>query len=134
MLKFHHLNLCSSNTPAMDDFYRKVCGLMPVPGLPENRVGLKEYGGHTTYVTDGAAQFHLSEKDHLVGFRTGHPINPLDRGHIAFRTDDIDRFKRHLTELGVPFSDYGAWAMNGWHQVFFFDPAGNVVEAHQDKS
>jgi glyoxylase I family protein len=31
----------------------------------------------------------------------------------------------------VPYSDYGTWAMNGWHQIFFHDPDGNVVEVHQ---
>ena len=28
---------------------------------------------------------------------------------------------------------YGAWAMNGWEQIFFYDPDGNIIEVHQDK-
>ena len=36
-----------------------------------------------------------------------------------------------LDEKGEPYSDYGTWAMNGWHQIFFHDPDGNVVEVHQ---
>jgi catechol 2,3-dioxygenase-like lactoylglutathione lyase family enzyme len=60
--------------------------------------------------------------------------HPLERGHIAFRTDDIAAFKRRLREEGIPFADYGAWAMNGWEQTFFHDPEGNVVEVHQDRS
>ena len=24
-----------------------------------------------------------------------------------------------------------AWAMKGWHQIFFHDPEGNVIEVHQ---
>ena len=31
----------------------------------------------------------------------------------------------------IPFSDYGTWAMKGWHQIFFQDPEGNVIEVHQ---
>ena len=23
------------------------------------------------------------------------------------------------------------WAMKGWHQIFFHDPEGNVIEVHQ---
>jgi glyoxylase I family protein len=86
------------------------------------------------FVTDGTTQLHLAEKDLEVGFRTGNAINPLERGHIAFRTDDIESSKRRLEERGIPFSDYGTWAMNGWEQIFFYDPEGNVIEVHQDRS
>ena len=92
------------------------------------------YAGEVAFVTDGQTQLHLAERDLGVGFRTKNAINPVERGHIAFRTDDIEAFKRHLTDKGVPFSDYGAWAMNGWEQIFFHDPEGNVVEVHQDRS
>lgn len=61
----------------------------------------------------------------------GQPVNPLERGHIAFRTDDIEAFKRRLDEKGVPYADYGGFAMNGWQQIFFYDPEGNVIEVHQ---
>jgi len=33
--------------------------------------------------------------------------------------------------MGIPYSDYGDWAMEGWRQIFFYDPAGAVVEVHQ---
>ena len=67
---------------------------------------------------------------------TGDPlaINPVERGHIAFRTDDIEAFRRRLRERGIPFCDYGAWAMKGWEQIFFYDPDGNIVEVHQVRS
>ena len=78
-----------------------------------------------------ATQFHLAEKDLGINFRTGQAINPVERGHIAFRTDDIEAFKKRLKEKGIPFSDYGAWAMKGWEQIFFYDPDGNVIEVHQ---
>ena len=44
-------------------------------------------------MTDGATQFHIAEKDMGTGFRTGQIVNPVERGHIAFRTDDIAAFK-----------------------------------------
>ena len=58
-------------------------------------------------------------------------VNPVERGHIAFRTDDIAAFKQRLDEKGIRYSDYGGWAMTGWQQIFFYDPDGNVIEVHQ---
>ncbi len=118
----------------MDSFYRDVLGLEAEPSLAAGRVTTGGYAGQVAFVTDGTTQVHLAERDLEAGFRTGHAINPLERGHLAFRTDDIESFKRHLTDKGIPFSDYGAWAMDGWEQIFFHDPEGNVVEVHQDRS
>ena len=133
-IKLHHVNFCTTDVPAMDAFYRTVLGLEPEPSLAAARVTAQGYAGGVAFVTDGTTQVHLAERDLGVGFRTRNAINPLERGHVAFRTDDIAAFKRHLTERGIPFSDYGAWAMNGWEQIFFHDPEGNVVEVHQDRS
>jgi len=57
--------------------------------------------------------------------------NPVERGHVAFRTDDIAAFKKRLEDKGIAYSDFGTWAMNGWHQIFFYDPDGNIIEVHQ---
>ena len=88
-----------------------------------------EYG--QSFVTDGAVQMHLTKKDILNSFRSGQTVNPLERGHIAYRTDDIEAFKVHLDDLDVPYSDWGSDAVKGWHQIFFYDPEGNVIEVHQ---
>jgi catechol 2,3-dioxygenase-like lactoylglutathione lyase family enzyme len=130
-LKLHHINFCTTDVPAMNEFYRSVLDLEPEPSLNAVRVTAQGYAGKVAFLHDGATQFHLAEKDLGVGFRTKQAVNPLDRGHIAFRTDDIAAFKKRLDEKGVPYSDYGTWAMNGWHQIFFHDPDGNVVEVHQ---
>jgi glyoxylase I family protein len=133
-IKLHHVNFCSANVPEMDRFYRTVLNLEPEPSLQASRVTGSGYAGNVAFVTDGTTQLHLAEIDFNIGFRTNNAINPLERGHIAFRTDDLAAFKRHLAERGIPFSDYGAWAMNGWEQIFFHDPEGNVIEVHQDHS
>ena len=133
-IKLHHVNFCSTNVPAMDEFYRTVLDLETEPSLGSNRMTTSDYAGNVSFVTDGTTQLHLAERDLGVGFRTKNIINPLERGHIAFRTDDLDAFKRRLTEKGILFSDYGAWAMSGWEQIFFHDPEGNVIEVHQDRS
>jgi glyoxylase I family protein len=133
-LKLHHINLCSNNVGAMDEFYRSVLGMEPEPSLKTVRVVDQGYAGSVAFVSDGTIQVHLAEKDLNVGFRTGQAINPLERGHLAFRTDDIDAFKRRLDERGIPYSNYGAWAMSGWEQIFFYDPDGNIIEVHQVRS
>jgi glyoxylase I family protein len=130
-LKLHHINFSTTNVAAMDAFYRSVLDLEPEPELGRNRVTDSGYPGQVAFVTDGTTQVHLAEKDLGVPFRTGQAINPLERGHIAFRTDDIAAFKRRLEEKGIPYSDYGAWAMSGWEQIFFYDPDGNIIEVHQ---
>jgi glyoxylase I family protein len=132
-LRLHHINLCTTDVQAMDEFYREVLDLAPELGMQAIR-DTRGYAGDVAFVTDGTTQLHLAEKDLRVGFRTNQPINPLERGHIAFRTDDIEAFKRHLDEKGIAYADYGAWAMNGWHQIFFYDPEGNVIEVHQVRS
>ena len=45
-------------------------------------------------------------------------------------TDDIDAFKAHLDSCGVAYSDYGTRFARDWHQIFFLDPEGVIVEVH----
>jgi catechol 2,3-dioxygenase-like lactoylglutathione lyase family enzyme len=71
------------------------------------------------------------DADLSVGFTTGHVVNPVERGHIAYRTDDLAAFKAHLEAHGIAYSDWGETAVAGWEQIFFYDPDGNVIEVHQ---
>lgn len=130
-LKLHHINFVSKDVAALDEFYRDVLDLQPEPSLAGARVTGSGYPGKVSFVSDGTMQLHLAERDLGVPFRTGQAVNPVDRGHVAFRTDDIAAFKQRLRDKGIPFSDYGAWAMQGWQQIFFHDPEGNVIEVHQ---
>lgn len=130
-LKLHHINLCTDNVDQMDRFYRDILGLdEPSDGLPtlEKKKG---YAGDVAFVTDGAIQTHLAQRDVKAGFNTGHIVNPVSHGHIAYRTDDIAAFKAHLEAEDIPYSDWGNAAVAGWSQIFFYDPDGNVIEVHQ---
>ena len=130
-LKLHHINLSTNNVSGMDQFYRDVLGLKTeTEGLPvlEKKKG---YAGDVAFVSDGAIQMHLAQKDVGAGFRTGQIVNPVERGHIAYRTDDLAAFKAHLETQGIPYSDWGEKAVAGWHQIFFYDPDGNIIEVHQ---
>jgi glyoxylase I family protein len=131
-IQLHHINFCTGNVPAMDEFYRTVLDLGDEPSMAAIRTKEKDgYDGEVSFVTDGTTQVHLAQRDLGAAFRTGQSINPLDRGHIAFRTDDIATFKKRLEAKGIPYSNYGAWAIKGWEQIFFYDPDGNIIEVHQ---
>ena len=131
-LKLHHINFSTENVGEMDRFYRDVIGLETetaelLPPLEKK----KGYAGDVAFVTDGDIQVHLAQKDVQAGFKTGQIVNPVARGHIAYRTDDIEAFMKHLDEQGVAYSDWGNTAVKGWRQLFFYDPDGNVIEVHQ---
>lgn len=131
-IKFHHVNLCSENVQRLSEFYRSIFDLEGVGGADHIRIDSNDrYGGKVDFVTDGVTEFHLATRDLLVAFQNKQALNPLDRGHIAFRTDDIEAFKKRLDDKGIAYSDYGTWAVGGWYQIFFQDPDGNVVEVHQ---
>lgn len=130
-LQLHHINLSTDKVEEMDRFYRDVIGLSrETKGLPVLDK-TKGYSGDVAFVTDGSIQTHLARRDVQAGFKTGNIVNPLERGHIAYRTDDLSAFKNHLEEMGVPYSDWGNAAVAGWSQIFFYDPDGNVIEVHQ---
>ncbi len=133
-LEFHHINFVTEDLDRLHDFYTKVLGLndMPVSQFPRTEeTDDAGYSGQIKFATDGRMQMHLAERNLDVAFKNGQVINPVERGHIAFRTDDLDAVKATLEANGIPYSDYGTAFSKEWHQIFFHDPEGNVVEVHQ---
>ena len=139
-MKLHHVNIVTQDVAGLKSFYERSLGLEAFPAPP-----LIEIPGYSV-VEDGKVnnpaaflsagdrellQLHLCAIDPTLAMRMGHAVNPIVRGHIAFRCDDIEAAKRRLDQAGIPYSDYGEWAVKGWHQIFFFDPMGNVIEVHQ---
>lgn len=133
-LEFHHINYVADDIDRLHDFYTKVLGLddVPIESFPRpEETDNKGYSGKIRFATDGNMQMHLAERNLGVAFKNGEVINPVERGHIAFRTDDIEAFKKVLDDNDIPYSDYGTAFAREWHQVFFHDPEGNVIEVHQ---
>lgn len=133
-LEFHHINFVSGNVDRMHDFYTKVLGLDDIPqeNFPRTEATKETgYSGKIRFATEGNMQMHLAEREFEVAFKNGQVINPVERGHIAFRTDDLAEFLKILDERGIPYSDYGTTFAKEWHQVFFMDPESNVIEVHQ---
>ena len=133
-LEFHHINFVADDVDRLHDFYTDVLGLDDMPAEQFPRTEADEdtgFDGKIKFATDGGMQMHLAQRDFKVHFKNGRVINPVERGHIAFRTDDLPAFLAKLEAAGVPYSDYGTTFSAEWHQVFFQDPEGNIIEVHQ---
>ena len=130
-LELHHINLSTQDVKKLETFYKDILFLDTqsddLPTLEKK----KGYSGDVSFVGDGKVQMHLAQKDLSVNFKTGHFINPVEKGHIAYRTDDIEAFKKHLKENNIEFTDWGDIGVSGWHQIFFYDPDGNIIEIHE---
>ena len=103
-LEFHHINYVSHDVDKMHEFYTDLLGLADIPleNFPRTEADAETgYDGKIRFATEGSMQFHLAE------------------------------FLRRLDEKGIPYSDYGTAFAKEWHQVFFQDPEGNVIEVHQ---
>ncbi|MEM0946101.1 MAG: VOC family protein [Pseudomonadota bacterium] len=133
-LEFHHINYVAEDVDRMHAFYTRVLRLDDIPqdNFPRTEAtGGSGYDGKIRFATEGNMQMHLAERQLDVAFRNGQVINPVDRGHVAFRTDDLAAFLKILDKEGIRYSDYGTTFAKEWHQVFFMDPEGNVIEVHQ---
>ena len=133
-LEFHHINFVSKDVDEMNRFYTNILGMdqVPLEKFPRSeKTAESGYNGKINFVTEGKIEMHLAERDVRVGFRNKQAINPVERGHIAFRTTDINKFINRLKAEGIPYSDYGTAFAKEWHQIFFHDPEGNVIEVHQ---
>ena len=133
-LEFHHINFVSKDVDEMNKFYTNILGMdqVPLENFPRSeKTADSGYNGKINFVTEGKIEMHLAERDFQVGFRNKQAINPVARGHIAFRTNDINEFIIRLKAEGIPYSDYGSAFAKEWHQIFFHDPEGNVIEVHQ---
>jgi glyoxylase I family protein len=124
----HHLNLAvGGDVGRTADFYRDLLGLTPVE-LPRDEGA---YGAEIRTLEDRwGYQYHFVPPEPGFAARQGLPVNPLV-GHLAFRVDDIAAVRERLEDEGIPYSDMGEWAIEGWHQLFCADPDGRVIEFHQ---
>ena len=133
-LEFHHINYVSEDIEELYVFYQNIMQMDAISPKKFPRTTATDkagYDGKIKFVTEGTMQMHLAEQDQTIANKHNQEINPVEKGHIAFRTDDIEEFKARLKEKNIPFSDYGTTFAKEWYQIFFHDPVGNVIEVHQ---
>ena len=133
-LTFHHINYVSKNVNELNNFYKNILQMNTVPESNFPRTSSTDnsgYDGKIKFLTEGSMQMHLAEKNLNVAKINNQHINPVEKGHIAFRTDDIEAFKKILIKNNINFADYGTAFAKEWYQIFFYDPEGNIVEVHQ---
>ena len=133
-IEFHHINFVSEDIEELDMFYQNILQMETIPPEKFPRTAATDkagYDGKIKFVTEGTMQMHLAETDLTVANKHNQKINPVEKGHIAFRTDDIEEFKDLLIKKNIQFSDYGTTFSKEWYQIFFRDPVGNIIEVHQ---
>ena len=133
-IEFHHINYVSEDIEELYVFYQDIMQMDAISPKKFPRTAATDkagYDGKIKFVTEGTMQMHLAEQDLTIANKHNQEINPVEKGHIAFRTDDIEEFKTLLREKNIQFSDYGTTFAKEWYQIFFEDPVGNVIEVHQ---
>jgi catechol 2,3-dioxygenase-like lactoylglutathione lyase family enzyme len=98
-LEFHHINFVSKDVEKMNNFYKNVLDMdsIPIENFPRTEETTDSgYSGKINFVTEGKIEMHLAERDLNVAFKNKQTINPVDQGHIAFRTDNIKLFLERL--------------------------------------
>ena len=117
-LELHHINYVAEDVDRLHDFYTNILGLADIPMTSFPRLEVISTSGYDRkirFATDGQMQMRLATKDLTVAVKNGEVINPVERGHIAFRTDDKAAFKELLDQNSIPYSDYGTTFAKEWH-------------------
>ncbi|MAC61518.1 MAG: glyoxalase [SAR116 cluster bacterium] len=133
-LEFHHINYVTRNVDKLNNFYKNILQMDSISEENFKRTKATEstgYNGKIKFVTEGKIQMHLAEKNLDIASLNKKHINPVERGHIAFRTDNLEEFISILKKNKINYADYGITFSAEWHQIFFYDPEGNIIEVHQ---
>ena len=133
-LEFHHINYVTRNVDKLNNFYKNILQMDSISEENFKRTKATDstgYNGKIKFVTEGKIQMHLAEKNLDIASLNKKHINPVERGHIAFRTDNLKEFISILKKNKINYADYGTTFSAEWHQIFFYDPEGNIIEVHQ---
>jgi catechol 2,3-dioxygenase-like lactoylglutathione lyase family enzyme len=123
-VKLHHVNVPTYDIAMMTAFYQNVFGMTRF--IPELVPGTTRTS--SVFLEGEVGQVHLSPPAPNLLFGTSRSVNPVLRGHMGFRVDDLEAIKARLRANNVPFDEYAEWAVKGWHQLYLYDPEGNVIE------
>ena len=98
-LEFHHINYVTKDVDKLNNFYKNILQMESISENNFQRTKATEssgYNGKIKFVTEGKIQMHLAEKNLDIASLNNKHINPVERGHIAFRTDNLKGFIKIL--------------------------------------
>lgn len=126
VLDLHHYAIHMS--PAVMDktteFYRNVFAAKPYAKRPDI--------GHGAWIDMPCnVQIHILGEDGPSRFAKGPDKDPV-HPHTAYAVEDITTAMAELTHMNVEYWTLNSEVLPQLTQVFFRDPAGNLIELHQD--
>ena len=127
ILEVHHtaLNMPAAKVDAMGLFYHDVMGM----DTDASRWEIKGAPGFFMDTKDDR-QLHLLGRDGVSQWAQGPEQDPAER-HVAFAVRDIAIAESELKRLGVVYFSLNNAGAPDLRQLFFKDPAGNLLEIHQ---
>jgi glyoxalase family protein len=121
----HHVTMVSANAQRTLDFYRVVLGL----GMVKRTVNFDDPGSYHLYFGDplGSPGTLLTFFEWPRAARGGWGVGGVHHVAMGVATEDgLLRWKRRLTDLGVPVS--GPFDRRWFHSIYFTDPDGQILE------
>jgi glyoxalase family protein len=121
----HHVTMVSANAQRTLDFYRDVLGL----GMVKRTVNFDDPGSYHLYFGDpvGSPGTLLTFFEWPRAPRGGWGVGGVHHVAMGVATEDgLLRWKRRLTDLGVPVS--GPFDRRWFHSIYFSDPDGQILE------
>ena len=136
-IEFHHINYVSENIEELYVFYQDIMQMDTISPKKFPRTTATDkagYDGKIKFVTEGTMQMHIAEQDLTIANKHNQEINHVEKGHIAFRTDDIDADVARLREKGYQFtSDEPTPGAHGARVIFIHPKScdGVLIELSQ---
>jgi catechol 2,3-dioxygenase-like lactoylglutathione lyase family enzyme len=130
----HHVNLEVPDVREAAAFYAEIAGMAEGPWrAPAERGDFSMDPAMLASLPlgDDNSGIHIVRADPGFALRNGFAHNPTIGGHPAFCVPDVLAVKRRLQAAGMLVSDAGVYAMAGMHQIYVFDPSGNMIEVNQ---
>ena len=131
ILELHHhgVRVPPAKVDEVNRFYMEVLGLRPDAERPE----ISAVPGSWMYVGEEGkptTQIHIMGPDGTPPWAKSAQQDPT-RFHVALAVQDIQETRAELDRMGLSY-----WVIEGLVgpesvQVFFDDPAGNLIELHQ---
>jgi lactoylglutathione lyase len=112
--ELNHVAIYVTDVQRSSDFYQHVLKLEPIP--------------RPAFPFPGA-WFRLGKNQelHLIANLRSPFFPSHENNHFALRVDDLDRWERHLKDVGADFAPRKP-RPDGASQVFVRDPDGHVIE------